>query len=1260
MTRKTRGNAGSEGPAESKQGSQASSSASMASSPRDPPRTGTSALPPNSASTHLQRPDASSSLRLPADPNSSTNFAPSHGHSHGGKECHGHGSSPSRASTPHVSRAGNNETPLALIPITLTIIVTVGVLALCYPTPEQWSRRINHAAPQTAWMWRVPPPVAPISEATNPSSSSSTSLFSSLFGSRDQSSASPPFIGRNEELTKLHSIVTNDAAPAFAHVFGPQGVGKSALVAEYVRRVNTDPTFYLPAATGISTPGSSSSTKTERGPPSVTIWLRGTSLQMLAADLKDLADHLGLRTHDLTLHAFADRVSAFLYKQPRWVVVVDDVVDERVLQVIPVLLPRLSSAADRVGQGLKLVSNETPTNRGAVIVVSPSLNALNPLPGATTLFVNPPSKGDALTILRHAIPDSVLMRGVDASTNLSITPETQADALIKAVGRWPYSISLAASYLTTTTTTIDQYTSAVLSQRKRLSSSAYMRAGMAAAACSRSLFASVAVAIDRAEKASPLSSTVLGFLASSSPVVSHMSTTLWAQALSNQVIRDALVPPRTETPYGTYTSNTSPSSTSTSAPPVSAQQLANIVSKLRTLSLVRGPYAIYDAVNVKQFVYHTPLIVQIAAAARYAVRSPARLPSSVTGTEDAPRVLSRLDLSAQAILSLQASRIRTLQTKVGDTFPNAYSMWELGDHEAVWLNSGYEAATHMRAAADVLAPSPLLPNTPEGTFVAEAHVSSLCDGALAGLSNLASFTALVLHRPESAIRFSDLARSRGHPLPIDYVRNGTDIDSSSTDASSNDVVEHVISPAKERFSAAQILRMSRRIAAASQYHLRARRLKTSNLLSATALALARYAVVAPDEAPNPIQGIATSTLLEAADLLAFAPDLKAPLPQTMPAPPPRITQTELLGIVGDSLTEPLPVVTPYVSKAMRRDNLAATLMVRSMVLCDCGTRLRQPPVVPLNGEKTEGIDARSLSARDVFLAISARRREVLWGLQSPRSASCTNWEAAKVHAEEALSLVWGHALTNNTKQPVSALSSAALKVLGGEDYKKAVNRIVEETSSIPTPITPVALTRYALLLERHGDYEAALTAHQFALQVELRYFSERSVPVFRRFAHIAQLWFTHMPHREREALSATYKAYTLAKGLFDDYDPRLADAYSALARAYVKTGRAAKAVKQLEDAVTIEVEAGGESHERVLARTTELGNVHYQLHQFEKALQQYHRTSRSLDMMVGPTAAIAMQFSSRCVSIYNFLKQLRAKEEAARAAQQAQQAAKTG
>ncbi len=1182
------------------------------------------------------------------------------------------------------SVVGDNETRLALIPISLTIIAAVVIFALCYPGPDQWSMRVNHAGAHTAWTWRVPGlntndafaagGANGVANAASAVTSTLTTFFSRSglgYGAVEQHTSN--FLGREEELQRLLNVVRGSTGTAFAHVFGAQGVGKTTFVREFVRRVNTDPSYYMNAPisfySSAAGAGASASSPAQM-PASVVVWLKASSLQVLAGEVKNLADYLGLRYNDLHLESIVERVQAFLYRQPTWIVVFDDVIDERVLQVIPTLVPRLQSSSDaKPPAGPVLTSREQRTNAGAVIVISPSVNALNPAPGSTFIHIKAPALEIAADQLLNTVDHRTLLRGVtidaqadpaSAAVQSSSTPivgaavaapkvREQALLIAKKLGRNPSAINYATSYLTQTTVTVAEYLSDVKRIRDQHKKIANIEASHAAFAFPRGLAAATRVNMLHAERMSPLSTPVLALMAASSSIVTDHSFDMWSTALSNPTVFTAL-------------SNSSFAEAGANAD-VSPDRLRHIVMRLRSLALLRGPFEITDASNVRRSIYHTPITVQFSIAAAYAP-IPANTGSANT---DASQTLSRLDIAAQSIVAMMAARTRSNQNRIFELVAPSVSAWETADHESTWIAIMYENAAHTRAAADVLAPSPLIPATSSGALITEAKSSSLAEGALSGLQDLASFTSMVMRRSESSVRFSDLARARGHPLPLQVVQAATNttpevvfpVDGTfSTSYSGNtDAAPSALqmSPLKSRYSAAILMRISYRLSIVSIAHLRAGRTKTARTISAAALIIARYALVAPEQAPEPRPETPIKKVLNAIDTLTYFPDADVPLPLSSAAPP----EVPVSGATaaaagsaagaasGSSVVATQPAVPPFkgaitaahtlYTDAARRRNLAGVLLVRSLVFCDCGTRLRSPSVAPdIVTAPASPIEASTgyFSARAVVRAIGEPRKKVYSGMPPPSKGECADWNAAKSYVDEALDLVW-----NQNQTPASAAAA---------------------DDGVPSPMAAIALSRLAHLYERNNQWEEALSAHQYALQAEMRFYGERSVPVYRRFAHIAQLWFDHSPNRNREALSAVYKAFSLAKQLFDDFDPRLADAISALGKAYARSGRGAKAVKQLEEALTIEIEAGGEFNPRVLARSIDLANLQYAQKDLEKALNNYHRVARALEVMIGPHSPMTAQWNARCVSLYQQIREeMRARAEAERRRQAQEQKQKS-
>jgi len=352
-----------------------------------------------------------------------------------------------------------------------------------------------------------------------------------------------------------------------------------------------------------------------------------------------------------------------------------------------------------------------------------------------------------------------------------------------------------------------------------------------------------------------------------------------------------------------------------------------------------------------------------------------------------------------------------------------------------------------------------------------------------------------------------------------------------------------------------------------------------------------------------------------------------------------------------SASRPIPsFLSTSVHDVARRDTLALALMIAAQANCDNGYFISRASVgaqtvILSQNPQQATIDYTSASGafssssllkllesdeRQSFAAVASSSPalspflESVTRLQQQNCNRENGYATAKRRLSEALHLIW-HV------NPAPSIVAAMEKPL--------------------TVLCAYALSQMALLNEQGSEWDEAIAAHQHALQSELILWGQNRASISKRFTHVGQLWFAirpsgapdrqsaQMQQRERDALSATYKAYNIAQNIWDAGDPRLATLTLTLARAYTRSQRLGKALQLFEEAAQIETDAAGPAHPSALARYVDLGNVYFAHGQIDKALQQYFKVSQGLFSLVGPNALLSQQWNARCVALYQHIRQ---------------------
>jgi hypothetical protein len=189
-------------------------------------------------------------------------------------------------------------------------------------------------------------------------------------------------------------------------------------------------------------------------------------------------------------------------------------------------------------------------------------------------------------------------------------------------------------------------------------------------------------------------------------------------------------------------------------------------------------------------------------------------------------------------------------------------------------------------------------------------------------------------------------------------------------------------------------------------------------------------------------------------------------------------------------------------------------------------------------------------------------------------------------------------------------------------------------------MTVYIIKALADLYKRQNKLEECFTQHQVALELEMQILSEKSNIVSRHYQLIASMWEQTQPNRE---LQLVYRAYNLAKSLFDEFDPRFADASASLGGQYFMIKRD-RAFKPLEDALKAETEAAGDVHVRVANRRVQIAGAFYETGKLDKAVYHYLEIYHTYLTMYGVNHELTQRWAAQCIKVHEEFQQQRKKQ----------------
>lgn len=129
--------------------------------------------------------------------------------------------------------------------------------------------------------------------------------------------------------------------------------------------------------------------------------------------------------------------------------------------------------------------------------------------------------------------------------------------------------------------------------------------------------------------------------------------------------------------------------------------------------------------------------------------------------------------------------------------------------------------------------------------------------------------------------------------------------------------------------------------------------------------------------------------------------------------------------------------------------------------------------------------------------------------------------------------------------------------------------------------------------------------------------------------------------RSREGLKVQEKALNIAKQRLNAHDPLLADIMVTVAQLTLKvanTRSRRNGVRMLQDVVEMQLEAGGEAHQKVADALTFVANAHGEMGQLDKSLENLFRVYKIYNNMLGPKDSQTLMLKQRCVDLYNRIK----------------------